>query len=205
VGRLERQKLRKEPFGAFLCMFSEFFTYFYRMKILETQRLILREIHPDDIDEIFKMNGDPDVMKYVGDGSVRTYEQMLQEMDMLISHYTRKPGLGIWATILKKTSTFVGASGLVYYDNTPEVEIGYRIQKEHWNRGYATEASVGLLEYGFQNLKLKKIVSSAHVKNLASRRVMEKIGMKYIDDRIQYGCLQAYYEIQEEDNFEKLT
>jgi RimJ/RimL family protein N-acetyltransferase len=169
------------------------------MKILETERLIIREILPDDIDDIFKMNGDPDVMTYVGDGSVRTYHQMHGEMDMLISHYTRKPGLGIWGTILKETGTFVGAIGLVYYDNTPEIEIGYRIQKEYWNRGYATEASLGLLEYGFQDLKLKKIVSSAHIENLASRRVMEKIGMKYIDDRFQYGCLQSYYEIGVEE------
>ncbi len=115
---------------------------------------------------------------------------------MLMSHYTRKPGLGIWATILKNHNTFVGASGLVYYDNTPEIEIGYRILKQHWNSGYATEAAFGLINYGFSSLGLKKLVSSAHVDNIASRRVMEKIGMKYIDNRFQYGCLQAYYEIE---------
>jgi ribosomal-protein-alanine N-acetyltransferase len=68
--------------------------------------------------------------------------------------------------------------------------------QEYWNRGYATEASLGLLNYGFKTLGLKKIVSTAHVENLASRRVMEKIGMDFIDNRVHYGCLQAYYEIE---------
>jgi ribosomal-protein-alanine N-acetyltransferase len=173
----------------------------YVMKILETERLILREINNDDFDELFRMNSDPVIMRYVGDGSVRNREQMLREMDMLISHYTRKPGLGIWATILKQSNTFIGASGLVYYDNTSEIEVGYRLLKEYWNKGYATEASLGLLGYGFGRLGLQKIVSSAHVNNIASRRVMEKIGMTHIDNRVHYTCLQAYYEINK-DAFE---
>lgn len=165
------------------------------MNVLETNRLVLREIHPDDFNELYRMNSDPVIMKYVGDGSTRNREQMITELEMLISHYTRKPGLGIWATILKNTDTFVGASGLVYYDNTPEIEIGYRMHKEHWNKGYATEASFGLLEYGFNTIGLNKIVSSAHLDNFASRRVMEKVGMHHVDNRVQYGCVQAYYEI----------
>lgn len=169
------------------------------MEVIETKRLILREIEKEDFDELYRMNSDPLIMKYVGDGSTRNREQMTDELELLISHYTRKPGLGIWATILKETNAFVGASGLVYYDNTPEIEIGYRMLREHWNRGYATEASFGLLRYGFRTLHLDKIVSSAHVDNFASRRVMEKIGMTYIDNRWHYGCLQAYYEIKSND------
>src|SRR5688500_11027719 len=135
------------------------------MKVLETKRLILREINSTDFEELYRMNSDPIIMKYVGDGSTRNRAQMVKEWEMLISHYTRKPGLGIWATVLKETDRFVGASGLVYYDNTPEIEIGYRILREHWNKGYATEASFGLLNYGFMALRLGKIVSSAHVDN----------------------------------------
>jgi len=175
----------------------------YTMKVLETERLILREVSEDDFDDLYRMNSDPLIMKYVGDGTTRNHEQMTTELGILISHYTRKPGLGIWATILKSTNTFVGASGLVYYDNTPEIEIGYRMLKEHWNNGYATEASIGLLKYGFKTIGLRKIVSSAHVENFASRRVMEKIGMRHIDNRVHYSCLQAYYEI-EADTYEAL-
>ncbi len=71
--------------------------------------------------------------------------------------------------------------------------------KEHWNKGYATEASIGLLKYGFKTIGLSKIVSSAHAENIPSRRVMEKIGMRYLDNKVQYGCLQAYYEIEADD------
>lgn len=169
------------------------------MKVLETERLLLRHIVNDDYEDLFRMNSDPIVMKYVGDGSTRDRDQMVKELEMLISHYTRKPGFGIWATVVKETDEFAGASGLVYYDNTPEIEVGYRILPEHWNKGYATEASVGLLQYGFKTMNLAKIVSSAHVRNLASRRVMEKIGMSYVDDRFQYGCMQAFYEIRKAD------
>lgn len=166
------------------------------MKILETKRLVLREINSGDLEELYRMNSDPIVMKYVGDGSTRNRDQMVKELETLISYSTRNPGLGIWAAILKETDSFVGASGLVYYDKTPEIEIGYRMLKEHWNNGYATEISFGILQYGFKTLELNKIVSSAHVDNFASRRVMEKIGMTYIDNRIHYSCLQAYYEIK---------
>ena len=169
------------------------------MILFETKRLILREILSSDFDELYRMNSDPIIMKHVGDGSTRSEEQMKGELEILVSHYVRKPGLGIWATILKESNTFVGASGLVYYDNTPEIEIGYRMLKEHWNKGYATEAASCLLNYGFETLRLKKIVSSAHVENYASRRVMEKIGMRHIDNRVHYSCLQAYYEIDRED------
>lgn len=173
------------------------------MVLLETQRLILRRLTTDDFDDLYRMNSDRAVMKYVGDGSIRTREQMLQEMEMLISHYIRKPGLGVWAVVLKESHEFIGASGLVYYDNTAEIEVGYRFLKEHWNKGYATEAASALLTYGFETLGLKKIVSSAHIHNRASTRVMEKIGMRYIDDRFHYGCMQSYYEIHRKE-YEKV-
>ena len=165
------------------------------MHILETERLVLRKINDDDFEELYRMNSDPLIMKYVGDGSTRDRNQMVKELEMLTSLYTRRPGLGIWATVLKENGTFIGASGLAPYDNTSEIELGYRILKEHWNMGYATEASVGILNYAFHILLLDKVVSSAHVDNIASRRVMEKVGMKHIDNRMHYSCMQAYYEV----------
>ena len=169
------------------------------MILLETERLVLREIVPEDFDDLYRMNSDPLIMKYVGDGSVRCREEMVNELEMLISHYVRKPGLGIWAVELKGSRSFLGASGLVYYDNTPEIEVGYRFLKEHWNKGYATEAARALLQYGFETLGLQKIVSSAHPHNRASTRVMEKIGMQHAGERFNYGCAQAYYEIKKMD------
>ncbi len=168
-------------------------------QILETERLLLREFVQEDFEELFRMNADREIMQYVGDGATRNYEEQKEELDRLILNYEKRPGLGIWATLLKDTGIFIGGSGLVYYDNTSEIEIGYRMLKEHWNQGYASEASKALLQYGFEQLGLKKIVSSAHIQNAASRRVMEKIGLKFIDYRFHYGCQQAYYEMSLED------
>ena len=169
------------------------------MILLETKRLILRQITSADFDDLLRMNSDPEVMKYIGDGSVRTREQMVEELERLLSHYLSGSGIGIWAVELKDTRQFIGASGLVYYDKTPAIEVGYRFLKEHWNKGYATEAASALLKYGFETLKLKKIVSSADIHNRASTRVMEKIGMRYVDDRFHYGSMQRYYEIGRDD------
>jgi [ribosomal protein S5]-alanine N-acetyltransferase len=163
--------------------------------ILETDRLLLREFVQEDFAELFRMNRDKEIMQYVGDGATRNYEEQIDELDRLILNYKKRPGLGIWATLLKESNTFIGGSGLVYYDNTSEIEIGYRMLKEYWNQGYATEASKALLQYGFEQLGLKKIVSSAHTENIASRRVMEKIGLQFKDFRFHYGCRQAYYEM----------
>lgn len=169
------------------------------MIVLQTDRLILRHITHSDLDDLYRMNSDAEIMKYIGVGLTRNYEQMLNEVNTLIGHYSKKPGFGIMATILKDTDTFVGACGLVYYDNIREVEIGYRFLKEHWNKGYATEASLSLLCYGFEALKLKKIYSSAHVENKASQRVIEKIGMTFVENRFQFGSMQSYYVIKYND------
>ncbi len=153
------------------------------MTILETNRIILRQIVPSDLNELYLMNSDPVVMKYIWNGSIGTLSQMKLELDGLISYYSKNPGLGIWAMVLKETNTITGAGGLVYYDNTREIEIGYRIVKEHWNKGHAIEMATGLLKYGFEINGLKKIVSSAHIDNAASIKVMKKTGMRYVDNR----------------------
>ena len=164
-------------------------------KILETERLILREFVDEDLEELYRMNSNKEVMKYVGDGSTRTYPQQQEELKRLKQFYVKNPGMGIWATILQEENTFIGGSGLVYYDGTKKIELGYRLLKEYWNQGLATEASRALLRYGFEELGATLIVSSAHPDNVASRRVMEKVGLQFKDIRFQYGCDQAYYEI----------
>ena len=98
-------------------------------------RLILRPIQLSDFNELFRMNSDPMVMKYVGDGSTRDHEQMLKEMEMLISYYYKRPGMGVWVAELKMTSEFIGAGGLTYNADKAEVELGYRLPKEQWNKG----------------------------------------------------------------------
>ncbi len=166
-----------------------------RTMLLETNRLMLRAIQPSDFNELFRMNSDPIVMKYVGDGSTRSHEQMLKEVEMLISYYTKRPGMGIWAIELKTSSKFIGAGGLTYNTNKAAVELGYRLPKEQWNKGYATEASRELVRYAFQNLRVDKVIASAHIENLASHNVLKKIGMSHIGNGYEFDSPQVYYEI----------
>lgn len=166
-----------------------------RAILLETKRLILRPIQSSDFDELFRMNSDPIVMKYIGDGSTRNYEQMLEEIEILTSYYTKRPGMGVWAIQLKSSSQFIGAGGLTYNINKTEVELGYRLLKEQWKKGYATEISNELLNYAFQNLKVRKVIASVHEGNLYSHRVLEKIGMKRVGNGFEFNSFQVYYEV----------
>lgn len=145
------------------------------------------------------MNGDSIVMKHVGDGSVRTVEQMLSELEMLMGYYERRPGLGVWAIELKNSGELVGAGGLTFNKDRENIELGYRFLTDHWNKGYATEVAKALLRYAFQKLKLTKVIASSHIENIGSRKVLEKVGMKQIGTGMEFNCMQAYYEITWED------
>jgi ribosomal-protein-alanine N-acetyltransferase len=163
--------------------------------LLETTRLRLRAIRPSDFGELFRMNSDPLIMKYVGDGSTRGHEQMLKEMEMLIAYYAKRPGLGVWAVELKDSSEFTGAAGLTYNADKAEIELGYRLLTGYWNKGYATEAAQALLNYAFRNLKADKVIASAHAENVRSQMVLERIGMKQTGNGIEFNCAQKYYEV----------
>ncbi len=166
------------------------------MILFETERLLLREMLPEDYDDLFSLNSDHEVMRYVGDGSVRSRAQMMEELERLLAYYFRKPGLGIWVTALKDSYQFIGTSGLVYYNNTFDIELSFRFLKEYWNKGYATETSLALLKYGFEKLGLQKIVCSSDIDNKASIRIMEKIGLRLIENRLVHGRIHACYEIK---------
>ena len=164
--------------------------------ILETQRLILREITLDDTEALFKLHSDPSVQKYTGESVVKSIEEMEKAIENRIINYN-KYGYGRWATILKSGKQFVGWAGLAYLPEFDEIDLGYRFLPEYWGLGIATEASKAILEYGFNQLGLKKIVAIAMKENKASIRVMEKVGMEFeklapyepgTEDAIWYCC-----------------
>ncbi|HEY9599956.1 MAG TPA: GNAT family N-acetyltransferase [Cyanophyceae cyanobacterium] len=159
---------------------------------IETHRLQLRRFMPQDLDNLYCLYRDPDVMKYVGKG-VRTRQETQKGLFFMIDHY--RYGFGLWAVVHKANGAFIGRCGLCYLDNTRQVELGYTFAKAYWNRGFATEASLASLRYGFEELKLDRIVAIAKPENHASRRVMEKVGMKYEKDAFYYNTDVVYYSI----------
>lgn len=146
--------------------------------IIETERLILREITLEDKEALLKLHADPVVQKYTGEPVVKSMEEMTKAIEGRIVNY-KKYGYGRWATILKSGNQFVGWAGLAYLPEFDEIDIGYRFMPEYWGMGIATEASHAILAYGFDTLQLNRIIAIALPENKASIRVMEKIGMEF--------------------------
>jgi [ribosomal protein S5]-alanine N-acetyltransferase len=147
-------------------------------KILETSRCYLRELNVSDAEDFFNLNLDPDVLKYTGDvpfNHINDTKSFLQKYDQYELY-----GYGRWAVINKKDDTFLGWCGLKYSPDIDEVDIGFRFFKKFWNKGYATEVAKACLDYGFNQFNFNKIVGRAMEDNIASVKVLENIGMKYV-------------------------
>ncbi|HEX2463947.1 MAG TPA: GNAT family N-acetyltransferase [Thermoanaerobaculia bacterium] len=146
--------------------------------VLETARLVLRGWRESDLAPFAALNDDPAVMEYFPGRLTRA------ESDALVARATEhfaRHGFGWWAVEVRDTADFLGFVGLLVPSFeahfTPCVEIGWRLAREHWGRGYAPEAARAALRFGFERLALDQIVSFTVPANLKSRRVMEKIGM----------------------------
>lgn len=148
--------------------------------ILETPRLILRRQVPADLDALWALYCDPEIIKYIPDAP-RTREEAKEELEWHMHGHPRRPELGLWATIHKETGKFIGRCGLLPWtiDGQDEVEVAYTIARKYWGQGLATEAAQAILQYGFETLKLSRMVCLIEPENSASRRVAEKIGMNF--------------------------
>jgi ribosomal-protein-alanine N-acetyltransferase len=148
------------------------------MAILETNRLILRHLVMDDLDELFALCRDPEIRQYFPEG-VLNLEETKEELEWHMNGHPRYPELGLWATIHKDTGKFIGRCGLLPWeiDEKLEVEIAYLLDKSFWHQGLATEAAEGILKYGFEQLNLSRLICLIDPANIASQRVAERIGM----------------------------
>lgn len=146
--------------------------------LIETERLLLREITLEDKEQMFLLHSNPEVQKYTGEDPITSIEIMEEAIRDRVEWY-KKYGYGRWGTFLKDGMQFIGWAGLSYLPEFDEIDLGYRFLPEHWGKGYATEASEAILQYGFENLGLKRIIAIAMKENPASIRVMEKVGMKF--------------------------
>ena len=147
--------------------------------ILQTEQLILRHLVMDDLDELFSLYQDPEIRRYFPNG-VKNLDDTKEELEWYLNGHPEHPKLGLWATVHKETGKFIGRCGLLPWeiDNMPEVEIAYLLDKTYWHQGLATEAALGIMKYGFENLNLSRLICLMHPENLASQRVAERIGMK---------------------------
>jgi len=150
------------------------------MLILETERLRLRRLVPDDLDELYALYADPVVRRYFPEGTL-TYRETQEELEWFLHGHPRQPRLGLWATVLKSTGQFIGRCGLLPWtiEGRDEVEVAYLLGQAYWGQGLGTEAARAIRDYGFEQLGLARLVALIDHENLASRRVAENIGMTF--------------------------
>jgi ribosomal-protein-alanine N-acetyltransferase len=163
--------------------------------ILETDRLLLREYVEEDAEAFFKLNSDPEVLRFVPDKRLLNVEQARRILvDHPITDY-RKYGFGRGACILKSTGEQIGFAGLKYLEELSEVDVAYRLMPTHWGLGLATEAALASVRFGFADLGLKRIIGLVMPENIASVRVLEKTGLRYAETVTFWGSQFSKYVI----------
>lgn len=173
------------------------------MKIfVETERLLLRELLPSDDEGMFELDSDKDVHKYIGQ-PVETIEQSRGIIDSVRKQYTDY-GIGRWAMIEKSTGDFMGWTGLKFIttiinNHVNYYDVGYRLIKRYWGKGFATESAIAAVNYGFEKLLLNEIYATADMNNIASRNVLTKVGLKYVETYNHEGYDIGWYGITQMD------
>lgn len=148
------------------------------MIIFETEHLLFRHLTLDDLDDLYRLYRDDEIRQYFPEG-VLTLEETREELEWHMHGHPRHPELGLWATIHKETGKFIGRCGLLPWtlEGQDEVEIAYLLDKAFWKQGLATEAAQGILQYGFEQLNLSRLICMIDPENIASQKVAQRIGM----------------------------
>lgn len=165
--------------------------------IFQSPRLYFREFTANDVQLLYELNSNPNVIKYVHEPAP-TLENVTDILfNSILPQYTLY-NHGRWAVHLKNGDEFIGWCGLKYIKEDDEIDLGYRFKEAYWGKGYGYEAVKATIDYGFNNLKLKRIVATALPQNIASWKIMEKCGMKCIGDVIDNDkWLVKKYEISQ--------
>jgi RimJ/RimL family protein N-acetyltransferase len=155
-------------------------------KILETDRLLLREFIDSDYNDLCEILQNKDVM-YAYEHSFSDDEVKKWYNKLITGHY-EKHGFGLWAVIHKDKNEFLGQCGLTFQeiDEKEYLEIGYLFKKKHWHNGYAVESAKGCKKYAFEELKAEIVYSIIRDNNVASQNVAKRIGMEKMDETIKH-------------------
>jgi RimJ/RimL family protein N-acetyltransferase len=150
---------------------------------LETRRLTLRRFTADDVDNLVELDSDPQVMRYINGGRPTPRTEVENAvLPRLLGYYERYEAYGAWAAVERATGDFLGWFALHPRDDAPQddVELGYRLRRSAWRRGLATEGSRALVGKAFTDLGAERVFAETMTVNAASRRVMEKVGLRYV-------------------------
>ena len=161
---------------------------------LHTPRLTLRHYTMDDLDRLHVLNTDEEVMKYIR--PIQTdIDKTQRDLVKMLSYYGQEETVGYLAAEERETGAFIGSFALRDLDGTDKVELGYRLHKAYWGKGYATEGSQALIKYAFTEWKIPELVAVVRPEHVASQRVLEKCGFKYLRLAYYYRTHVRYYQM----------
>lgn len=170
------------------------------MTVLETDRLLLRRLTCEDLDDLANLYADPKTMHFFG--GPHTREEAEGEIDWCLEQYERNVTTGecgpaFWATILKSDGAFMGRCGLLpqLVEGKAELEVAYMIARLYWNKGFGTEAARGVKEWGFRHYRFPRLISLIDPGNLSSIRVAEKNGMNHEKNIVFEGSTVRLYSV----------
>lgn len=166
------------------------------MPTIESERLRLRMIGRDDLDDLARLFADPEVVKYVGHGKPASREDAEKAIDNMTARW-QKDGFGRWIVADKVTGRFLGFGGLRSLFGTPEVV--YHLAKQSWGKGLATELAQAALRFGFEDRDFERIVAIAKPANTASIHVMDKLGMQFEKNACYYDVDVVQYSINRQE------
>jgi RimJ/RimL family protein N-acetyltransferase len=149
---------------------------------LATERLALRHFTAHDVEWLVALYSDPDVTRYLGGTKDRLATEELLRVRVL-EYYDKHPGLGIWMTVERASGVPVGFHLLNHIQGESIIQVGYALLRPAWGRGFATEMAGPVLRYGFVDLGLPRIAGMTSLANVASQRVLEKIGLRRNGER----------------------
>jgi len=147
------------------------------MHTLASQRLLLRMFRESDLDAYAEMCGDPDVMRFLGDGRLLTRAEAWRHMALVVGHWQLR-GFGLWAVEERGTGLLAGRVGCWQPEGWPGLEIGWTLRRRFWGRGYATEAALAALDYAFTQLRQARVISLIDPDNGPSIAVALRLGMR---------------------------
>ncbi|MEO0899858.1 MAG: GNAT family N-acetyltransferase [Bacteroidota bacterium] len=151
---------------------------------VETSRFILREFRMEDAAGFLSLESDPEVLRYIGTPPVTDIKK-IQEIISHVRQQYQDNGIGRWVIVNKENEEIVGWTGLKLEKEIrpekPYYDLGYRLKRKYWGQGIATETALVSLDYGFKQLGLTEIFAGAHVDNIGSNRVLNKLGMELLE------------------------
>ena len=171
-----------------------------RVTVIATDRLLLRQWRPSDVEQLARIYSDPEVFRFLGGPIER--EQTERQVAGFIRHWEER-GFGLWAAEYKPTGRMIGRIGLMHQEgwtaSEEKVEVGWTLDRAVWRRGLATEGALASLRYGFEQVGLPRIISFTLPENVASRRVMEKCGLSLQGRTAWRGLEHVWYAISAQE------